>query len=251
MSLPIAVQLYSVRELEQPFDTVLAEVAEIGYTGVETVDNHGLHADEMRALLDKHELQVVSSHIAMAVLEDDFDAVVAFNKAVGNDTLVIPWLPLALRAKTAEGWQAIGHKLDQIGQRCRDVGMKLLYHNHDFEIETFDGRLAIDWLLAGADPENLGFEPDLAWVVAGEADPLALLARYQGRCPRVHVKDLAKPGESDNAKDLADVGYGTLNWDELLPAAENVGAEWLIVEHDLPPEPLASIRRSYEFLQTR
>ena len=73
MSLPIAVQLYSLRELKEPFDTVLAQVAEIGYTGVETVDNHGLHADEMRAMLDKHELQIVSSHIAMAVLEDDFD----------------------------------------------------------------------------------------------------------------------------------------------------------------------------------
>ncbi len=249
MSLPIAVQLYSVRELEQPFDSVLAEVAAIGYTGVETVDNHGLHAEEMRALLDKHELKVISSHIAMAVLEDDFDAVVAFNKAVGNDTLVIPWLPLALRAKNADGWKAIGHKLDQIGQRCRDVGMKLLYHNHDFEIESFDGQLAIDWLLAGADPENLGFEPDLAWVVAGEADPLALLTRYKGRCPRVHVKDLAKPGESDNVKGMADVGYGLMNWDDLLPAAEKAGAEWLIVEHDLPPDPLVSIRRSYEFLQ--
>lgn len=249
MSLPIAVQLYSLRELEEPFDTVLADVAEIGYTGVETVDNHGLHADEMCALLDKHELQIVSSHIAMAVLEDDFDAVVAFNKAVGNHTLVIPWLPLALRAKNAAGWKAIGRKLDLLGRRCRDVDMRLLYHNHDFEITPYDGRLAIDWLLDGADPENLGFEPDLAWVIAGGADALDLLDRYQGRCPRVHVKDLAKPGESDNEKDLADVGYGQLKWDELLPAVQNASAEWLIVEHDLPPDPLASIRRSYEFLQ--
>ncbi len=247
-SLPLAVQLYTLRKLEEPFDTMLADVAEIGYTGVETVDNHGLTADEMRAMLDKHQLQVASSHVGMAALEDNFDAVTAFNRAVDNQMLVIPWLPLPLRPQDAAGWRAIGGRLDRLGRRCQDAGMKLIYHNHDFEMTRYDGKLAIEWILDSVDPENLGFEPDLAWIAAGGADPLALLSEYSGRCPRVHAKDLARPGESDNEKDLADVGYGRLDWDALLPAIENAGAEWLIVEHDLPPDPLDSIRRSYGFL---
>jgi sugar phosphate isomerase/epimerase len=247
-SLPIAVQLYTLRHLEEPFDDMLADVAAIGYAGVETVDNHGLTADEMRAILDRHQLQVVSSHVGMAALEDKFDEVIAFNRAVDNQMLVIPWLPLPLRPRNAAGWQAIGARLDRLGRRCQDAGMALSYHNHDFEMARYDGKLAIEWILDSVEPERLGFEPDLAWIVAGGADPLALLNQYAGRCPRVHAKDLARPGESDNEKGLADVGYGRLDWDALLPAIENAGAEWLIVEHDLPTDPLASIRRSYGFL---
>jgi sugar phosphate isomerase/epimerase len=48
---------------------------------------------------------------------------------------------------------------------------------------------------------------------------------------------------------FADVGHGVLDWAALLPAAKAAGAEWYIVEHDLPKEPLVSIRRSFEFLQ--
>jgi len=102
-SLPIAVQLYTLRHLEEPFDDMLADVAAIGYAGVETVDNHGLTADEMRAILDRHQLQVVSSHVGMAALEDKFDEVIAFNRAVDNQMLVIPWLPLPLRPRNAAG----------------------------------------------------------------------------------------------------------------------------------------------------
>ena len=104
---------------------------------------------------------------------------------------------------------------------------------------------------AGRPPlsENLGFEPDLAWVAAGEVDPIALLARYGARCPRIHLKDLARPGESDNERNVTDVGYGTLDWTQLLPAAQQTGAEWFIVEHDLPVDPVASVRRSFDFLQ--
>ena len=62
-SLPIAVQLYTLRNLTLPFPELLAQVAAIGYTGVETTSNHGCTIDEMRALLDKNQLKVVSAHV--------------------------------------------------------------------------------------------------------------------------------------------------------------------------------------------
>ena len=71
--LPIAVQLYSLRNLDMPFDEVLGKVAEIGYTGVETVGNHNLSADEMNALLTKHGLKAVSAHVAISAMDQDLD----------------------------------------------------------------------------------------------------------------------------------------------------------------------------------
>lgn len=247
-SLPIAVQLYSLRNLTLPFDQLLGEVAAIGYAGVETVGNHSQSADEMRKLLDKHSLQVVSQHVGLPLLESDLDSVIAFNKAIGNNTLVVPWIPEAARSTEAEGWLQLGRKLEGLGKRCRDAGMRLLYHNHAFEMAEIEGQLAIDWLLEGASPDNLGFEIDLAWVQRGNQDGVKLLEKYAGRCPRIHCKDVAPTGQNQDEMGFADVGHGVLDWSALLPAAKSAGAEWYIVEHDLPKEPLTSIRRSFEFL---
>lgn len=247
--LPIAVQLYSLRNLTMPFDELLGKVAEIGYTGVETVGDHGLSADEMNALLKKHNLQAVSAHVAISAMDADLDSVIAFHKAIGNDTLVVPFLAPDDRAKDAAGWRALGQRLNAIGERCHAAGMHLLYHNHAFEMETVEGKLAIDWLMEGASAAHVGFEVDLAWVVRGGQDGVQMLNKYAGRCSRVHCKDLAPEGENEDQMGFADVGHGTLDWSTLLPAAKAAGAEWYIVEHDLPKEPLVSIGRSFAFLQ--
>ena len=111
-TLPIGVQLYSLRSLTIPFDEVLAQVAAIGYPGIETVGDHGLSANEMNARLDKHGLQIVSTHASLNALQDDLDGVIAFNKAVGNDVIIVPALPEELRAESAENWIAVGKLLE-------------------------------------------------------------------------------------------------------------------------------------------
>lgn len=249
--LPIAVQLYSLRNLQMPFDEVLGQVAAIGYTGVETIGNHNLSVAEMQDLLAKHGLRVASSHIAMKSMESELDSVIAFNKAVGNDVLVVPFLAPDDRGKDGAAWTQLGQRLGAIGRRCREAGMKLLYHNHAFEMEQVDGKLAIDWLMEGAGADQLGFEMDLAWVQRGGQSGVQLLQKYAGRCPRIHCKDLAPEGQNQDEMGFADVGHGVLDWSALLPAAKAAGAEWYIVEHDLPKEPLVSIRRSFAFLQDK
>lgn len=246
--LPLAVQLYSLRNLPHSLDEQLAQVAALGYRGVETLHDHGLSAAELGDLLQKHGLEAVSTHVALQKLESDLDGVIDFHRAIGNPVLAIPALPEARRPGDGDGWQKLGAQLGEIGARVTAEDMRLVYHNHAFEMEQFDGRLALDWLLAGAG-EHLQWEPDLAWVVRGGGDPLALLRRYAGRCPRVHIKDLAPAGEGEDEKGFADVGYGTLDWQALLPAARAAGAEWYIVEHDLPRDALRTIQRSITYLQ--
>lgn len=245
LRLPLAVQLYTLRSLPLDADDLLAAVAEAGYTGVELAGNLGQSAEELRALLDKHGLKAVSAHVQLQAMEADLPAVVRFHKTIGNDTLIVPWLPEADRPTTAAGWTALGQRLDRLGRRVRMANMRLLYHNHDFEMVVLDGKAAIHWLLEAAKPEHVGFEPDLAWIVHGGQDPVAMLQQYRGRVARVHAKDVSdNPAE----RNMADVGSGRLDWDVILPAVETAQAEWLIVEHDQPAEPLASIRRSQAFL---
>lgn len=246
----LAVQLYSLRELDLPLDDLLREVAAAGYGGIETVGTQGASAEELRELLARHGLRVASSHVALADLEADPDAVIAFNRAVGNDTLIVPWLPPEARPQHAAGWRALGAQLGDLAAVCSAAGMTLLYHNHDFEMVELGGQLALEHLLAGA-PATLGLELDLAWVVRGGADPLELLGRFRGRVPRVHLKDLAPAGENEDEDGWADVGSGTLPWDALLSTAREAGAQWFVVEHDKPKDPLASVRNSATYLRGR
>ncbi len=252
-ALPIAVQLYSLRTLPGTFDDTLAQVAAAGYTAVETVGNHGCTAAEMRSLLDKHGLQVIATHLPLDALQNNLDDLIAFNQAIGNDTLVAPYIHHLVGEKRASVFRETGQLLGQLAQRCQAAGMRLLYHNHHWEMVELDGKLALDWLFDSAG-DSLGFEPDLAWIVFGGVDPLALLQRYAGRCLRVHVKDLGPtdPNSPDQVMDgavMTDVGAGSLDWPTLLPAARDAGVAWYIVEHDNPRDPVASVTNSLAYLQ--
>ena len=238
----LAVQMYTLRTLQNPPDEILAAVAAIGYQGVELAGTYGLQASVLRDLLQDHGLRAVSAHVSLDALEADLPGVVRYHKTIGNDVLVVPWLPESLRGADSASWQKLGARLAKLAQRCAHANMKLMYHNHDFEMVLIEGRPAIDWLLEAAGPA-VGFEIDLAWVQAGGQDPAAMLQKYSGRTSRVHAKDW-----NAQQHDIADVGAGDVNWDEVLAAAADAGVEWLIVEHDRPADPLASIGNSYAFL---
>ncbi|MBA3944872.1 MAG: sugar phosphate isomerase/epimerase [Herpetosiphonaceae bacterium] len=252
-SLPIAVQMYTLRTLPGSFDDTLAQVAAAGFTAVETIGDHGCTVDQMRALLDKHRLRVISTHLQLDALQNHMPEIIAFNQAIGNDTLVVPFIPALRGERRANVFQETGRLLGELGRRCQEAGMHLLYHNHDWEMADLDGQLALDWLFESAGP-SVGFEPDLAWIASSGVEPVALLHRYAGRCLRVHVKDLAPQGErpEDALWDgivMADVGSGTLDWPAVLAAARDAGAQWYIVEHDNPHEPITSVSHSLHYLQ--
>jgi len=245
----LALQLYSLRGLQLPFDALLAVAAEAGYSGVESVGDHGASAATAAEALAAHGLQACSSHVPLAALEADAAGVCAFNLALGNDVVVVPWLPPERRGHDAASWQALGRELGGLARRCRDHGVRLLYHNHDFELAPVEGRSGLAWLMAGAG-DDLGLEPDLGWLQRAGDDPVRLLSDFAGRCPRVHVKDLAAAGEHLAEDGWADVGDGVMDWGRLVPACRSAGAEWLVVEHDAPRDPRTTARRSATYLET-
>ena len=146
----------------------------------------------MKDLLDANNLIACSTHVPLSRFESELGKVIAFNQAISNDCLVLPALPQDERPVDAAGWLEMGRRLDVIGQRLRRrrrcASSITTTHGRWLRL---DGKLAIDWLFEGATPENLLWEPDIAWIVRGGVDPVEILGRYTGRCPRIHVKDLA------------------------------------------------------------
>ena len=248
MTYPLAVQLYTLRHLSNDVRDLIRVVADAGYAGVEGGYGPEMGAAELKSVLDENKLKMVSVHVMPDILETDLKKVVAFQKTLENDVLIIPWISSKHYGDTAESWQRLGERFGKFARNVKGEGMKLLYHNHSFEFGEYNGKLGLEHLLDSA--PDLGLELDLGWCQEAGVDPLPLLAKYAGRVKRVHVKDRAPEGENTDQNGWADVGYGVIDWPPLLKAAKEAGAEWFIVEHDEPADPVQTIKRSFDTLKT-
>lgn len=245
-TLPIAVQMYTLRD-SGTLDDQLAAVQAAGVTAVETVGMQDTDAETLKAALDKHGIAAISTHAQLADLRDNLDAVIAFNKAIGNTVLVVPFLKPEMRPTDAAGWAALGAELKTINDKVKAEGMTLAYHNHDFEMAQFDGRSALEIMMEAAGPDVLT-ELDLAWVARGGFDPAEYLGRFDDRVFAIHTKDNAPAGEAVDENGFKALGEGTLDWATILPAAEDAGVDWYIIEHDQPLDAPAVVKTGAVFL---
>ncbi len=244
---PIAVQMYTLRNAGS-LDQQLKIVHDAGVRAVETVGTQNVRAPELKRLLDRYSIRAVSSHVQLAELRDNLDGVVAFNRSIGNTTLVVPYLDQKDRPRDAAGWTALGQELGRIARQVRVKGMQLAYHNHDFELADFDGQTGLELLFAAAGPD-LKTELDLAWVARAGLDPAVMLGKFRGHVFAVHAKDNAPKGQAEDEGGFAAVGQGVLDWNAILPAAATAGVQWYIVEHDQPRDPAKVIQTGADYLR--
>lgn len=243
---PVAVQMYTLRHVAS-LDERLKIVHDAGVRAVETVGTQNVSASELKRLLDTYSIRVISSHVQLADLRADLDGVVAFQQAIGNTVLVVPYLGERERPTDAAGWTALGEELAGISERLQARGMTLAYHNHDFELVDFAGRTGLELLFEAAGP-GLKTELDLAWVARAGLDPAAMLGKFRGRLFAVHAKDNAAQGQAQDEGGFAAVGQGVLDWASILPAARAAGVQWFIVEHDQPRDPAAVVKAGADYL---
>ncbi|PPJ42719.1 MULTISPECIES: sugar phosphate isomerase/epimerase [unclassified Pseudoxanthomonas] len=243
---PIAVQMYTLRHVAS-LDQQLKIVHDAGIRAVETVGTQNVGAAELKRLLDKYSIRVISSHVQLADLRTDLEGVIAFNEAIGNAVLVVPYLSEKERPTDAAGWTALGKELAGISQQVQAKGMTLAYHNHDFELVDFAGKTGLDLLFEAAGP-GLKTELDLAWVARAGLDPAVTLGKFRGRLFAVHAKDNAAQGQAQDEGGFAAVGKGVLNWTSILSAAEAAGVQWFIIEHDHPRDPASVIEAGADYL---
>ncbi|ALN88131.1 xylose isomerase-like TIM barrel family protein [Lysobacter capsici] len=243
---PIAVQMYTLRNVAS-LDEQLKIVHDAGIHAVETVGTQNASAADLKRLLEKYSIQVVSTHVQLSDLRSDLDKVVAFNKSIGNSVLVVPYLKKEERPTDAAGWTALGKELGAISNKVRAKGMTLAYHNHDFEIVDFNGKTGLELMFEGAGPK-LEAELDLAWIARAGYDPAALLGKFRGRVFAVHAKDNAPTGQAKEEDGFAALGKGVLNWNAILPAAARAGVRWYIIEHDHPLDPAAVVKTGAAYL---
>lgn len=251
--------LYTVRnDMSKDPKATLQKVADIGYKNVEAAGYRDGKYYEMSPVDFKnylHELGLtpISTHQS-AISLDNADVMFADAKAAGFEYFVVPIPPMGMFKYYSEtksmgmegGAEKLADILTTLGKKCDKVGLKLLYHNHDFEfIQDKDGVTTIDYLLEHTDPKYVNFQMDLFWVTKAGADPLAYFNKYPKRFKLWHVKDMDDQGR------FAPVGNGKIDFARILTEKEQSGMQYYFVEQDrtFNMKPLEAIKVSHDALK--
>ncbi len=212
-----SLQLYTVRgPLESDLPGTIERVAAIGYTAVEPynfVATAGQLADALRA----NGLTAPSGHAPL--LRADQEEIFAAAKRLGIGTVIDPHVDRS-RWSTAGEIRETAAALNAAARKGAEYGIRVGYHNHEFELESrIDGRSGLEVLAEHLDPDVV-LEVDTYWAAVGGEDPAALLQRLGDRVRFIHIKDGPLTKED---KDQVAVGSGRMPiWDviEAAPSLE-------------------------------
>ncbi|MDR3688981.1 MAG: sugar phosphate isomerase/epimerase [Fimbriimonas sp.] len=228
MAIPIALQLYSVRDdCAHDFFGTIAKVSAMGYAGVEFAGYHGAEAKDIRKVLDDHGLKVAGTHAGFDTLQDDrLEPTIEFHKVLGCTNLVVPWLPEATRA-TPDACKATADKLNVVAEKLKAHGMRTGFHCHQGDMSALDGGKSAWDLLGECTVPEFIMQYDTANGMSGGADPVQPILDWPGRGITVHLK------EWSGVHGAKVIGEGNIPWAKVFEACETVaGTQWYIVEHE-------------------
>ncbi|MET0569861.1 MAG: sugar phosphate isomerase/epimerase [Pedobacter agri] len=254
----VGLQLYSLRvDLPKDLKGTIEKVGKAGFSQVETYGFSikdqfwGLTPIEFKKLLAANGLTAVSNHFSLgSYLSDgntsELKASIAAAKVLGSKYVTIPYLDQSIR-KTAADYKKIAAKINVAAKMCKDAGLRLAYHNHDFEFEKFGETTGYQILLNETDKNLVDFELDLYWVARSGNDPLKLFKQNPGRFTMWHVKDMDKTNPELNAE----VGTGSIDWKPIFAAAKLSGMKYFFVEHETnyKPNPIESVAASCDYIK--
>ena len=255
----LGLQLYTLRaQLPADVRGVIAKVAAAGYKEVETfgysVKNKywGLDPMAFKNLLIENGLKAPSGHYSVDELmtkgaTDDLKAFIEAASAIGSEYLTVPYLAEPWR-QNADDYKKIAAKLNMAAEMCKASGLKLAYHNHDFEFKPWGDTTGYEILLKETDKKLVHFELDLYWAVRSGNDPAKLFAANPGRFPMWHVKDMDKANNKINTE----VGSGTIDFKTIFKSAKVAGLKYAIMEQEnFSLDPYVSIKQSADYIKAQ
>ncbi|MDO5571109.1 MAG: sugar phosphate isomerase/epimerase [Bacteroidales bacterium] len=239
----IGIQLYSIRSildkyLDQKENTdlavVLKRIANMGYSEIEAAnyDNgkfYNRRPKEFKNSVERAGMKVLSSHCSKALSEQElssgdfseslkwWDQCIKAHKDAGMKYIVTPWMAAP---KTLKELQTYCDYYNEIGKKCKEVGILYGYHNHNHEFEKIeDKEVMLDYMLEHTNPDYVFFEMDVYWTVMGKSNPVDYFNKYPGRFTLLHIKDEKEIGKS-----------GLMDFESIFNNMDKAGCKHIIVE---------------------
>jgi sugar phosphate isomerase/epimerase len=254
----IGLQLYSLRDqLPKDVKGGIEKVAAAGYKNVEPFGYSkqngfwGLDAKAFSNLLKTNGLSTASGHFGMDEYfvqgkTNDLEAYIEAANITGMSYIIVPSINGEV-LKSADQFKQVAEKMNKAAEICKKSGLKLGYHNHNFEWKPVDGTTFYDVLLKNTDPALVHMEMDIFWVVRAGQDPVKIFEAHPGRYALCHIKDR----DITNTNINTEIGKGSINFKAIL-SPENIklsGIKHFIVEQEnyINIDPFVSIKQSADY----
>ena len=243
MTTPIALQLYSVRELlAEDFTATVNKVAEIGYAGVETAGFPGTTPKAASKLFDDLGLRVSSIHAPLP-LGDAKNETLDLAEQLGCNRIICAALSPETHYNSVDQIKKTCDLVNEASEVAHESGLSLGMHNHWWEFEPVDGTYPYRLWFERLDPKVF-FEIDTYWVKTAGPDPVEVIQEIGDRAPLLHIKD----GPAIKEEPMLAVGDGIMD----VPAIVEAGyghTEWLVVELDrCATDMIEAIDKSFNYL---
>jgi len=259
---PLGLQLYTVRDpMAKDAVGTLEQVAKLGYRNLETygfdpatLKYYDRPALEFKKVLDDLGLTTTTGHYDLhAYLAQPAAAMTAYidrciQGAHALNQQYITWAWLDPKSRDLESFKLVAQRLNLIGAQAAKAGLKVAYHNHDFEFAPQAGTTGYDIILQETDADLVKLQLDLYWVAHSSArTPRELFEKQPGRFVMWHLKDI------DANKRYTELGNGSIDFPKIMADAELAGLENYFVEQgdNFAVSPMKSIEVSAHYVRQR
>jgi sugar phosphate isomerase/epimerase len=235
----VGLQLYSLRdEIGSDIKGVIAKAAKAGYQELETYGYDptkgffGLNPKAFKQTLSDNGMSSPSGHYGIDAYlgtgnEEVLKVYIDVAKNVGQEYLTIPYIGAEIR-KSVDDFKKLADKMNSAAELCKKSGLKVTYHNHDFEFKPINGTMLYDVLLKETDPKLVSFEMDIYWVVRAGQDPVKMIKAHPGRFSMWHIKDMDKGKPELNTE----VGSGSIDFKKIFALAQTSGLKHIFMEQE-------------------
>jgi sugar phosphate isomerase/epimerase len=235
----------------------LKRAAALGYGNFETygfepesLKYYGMPAAEFRKVLDDLGLTTTTGHYDLhrylakppAAMSAYIDRCI--KGALALNQKYITWAWLDPQSRDLDSFKLVAERLNLIGGQAAKAGLKVAYHNHDFEFLPHAGKIGYDIIMSETDPEFVKLQLDLFWVAHSSARTAHELFLLQpGRFVMWHIKDM------DQAMHYTELGNGVIDFTRVMSDAQLAGLEEYFVEQgdNFEVSPMKSIEVSANY----
>jgi inosose dehydratase len=248
---------------DTPVETCLAETKQAGYAGTELGGKFPRNSAELKPIMQRYGLAVVSGwydgRCAEKEVAAEMEAItphLQLLKDMGSTHVVYAdtslgrhgaiWGPISERPRlTADEWPDYGRKLTDLAERFADFGVRMAFHHHMGTIVESDAEVGLVMRHTG---EAVGLLYDTGHSAFSGGDPLELIRTHVKRVVHVHCKDARKDVlDRARAKDMSFMGAvlegiftvpgdGFIDYKSILRVLADAGyAGWLVVEAEQDP----------------
>lgn len=280
------IQLYTLRDIDEPLSSILTRVAAAGFAGVEFAHRvREEDPEEIKQALDRTGLVPIGAHIELSTLESEYDSLLAHYEMIGCRNLILPHISYR-HFITMVDIERLRNDIEILADDLEEQGFNLSFHNtRESLLPPMDtilssrlpwidrtpasgwegmaslmrrngGPLSIDQfyrsglgrLLDGMQDRSISIELDIKHATAAGFDPPMLMDAIGSNLEFIHIADIARTRRIPPRFESVDPGTGMVDIPASIDAGLASNARWLIYEHDHPDDPYTALERGAQVM---